>query len=329
MSAPYTFIADADDAGERVDVLLARRMDVPRATAQRWIGAGRVQVDARPARPGTRLAEGAVVTLAAEATPAPEPPVAAPDVALDVLFEDEAIVVLAKPAGMVVHPGLGHVDDTLVNALAARFPDIAAAFPPDDPRPGIVHRLDADTSGVLVVARTPAAKEVLQAQFKGRAVDKMYIALARGTVQPPYGLIDAPLGRDSVHRQRVAVRPNGREAVTGYHVAATRPTDSLLVVRLFTGRTHQIRVHLAAVGHPIAGDRVYGRADRTLGRMALHAWALSFAHPSSGAPMTFIAPLDADLVAEFDRRYGPGWPADVEAAAQALALWPVPPSVAI
>ncbi|MFN8423002.1 MAG: RluA family pseudouridine synthase [Anaerolineae bacterium] len=328
MTGPRTFTAAADDAGERVDVLLARRLDIPRAEAQRRIAAGRVRVDGRLARPGTRLADGAQVTIDDDDTPAPVPTPAAPDVALDVLYADDAIVVVAKPAGMVVHPGLGHVDDTLVNALAARFPDIAAAFPPDDPRPGIVHRLDAETSGVLVIARTPAAKAALQAQFKARRVEKTYIALARGDVQPLFGLIDAPLGRDGVHRQRVAVQIGGRAAVTGYHVAVSRPTDSLLVVRLFTGRTHQIRVHLAAIGHPIVGDRVYGRGDRALGRMALHAWALSFRHPVSGAERTFVAPLSDDMAAELDRRYGPAWAAQVDAAARALALWPTPPSAA-
>ncbi len=327
MSEPRTFTADAADDGERLDVVLARRVGVLRAEAQRWIGAGRVQVDGRAAKAGGRLAAGAVVAVGAGMAEVVASPTASAGAPLDVLYADDSMLAVAKPAGLVVHPGLGHADGTLVNALAARFPDIAAAFGPEDPRPGIVHRLDADTSGVLVVARTPAVRAALQAQFKGRSVDKVYLAIVRGAVQPPHGLIDAPLGRDAVHRQRIAVVPGGRVAVTGYHVAVERPTDSLIVLRLFTGRTHQIRVHLAAIGHPVAGDRVYGRPDRAIGRMALHAWRLALTHPVTGERLTIEAPLPDDLAVELTRRYGPAWAEHATAAAAALALWPTPASV--
>lgn len=328
MSAPLRFTVAAAEAGERLDVYLARRLDGGRAAAQRRIADGDVRIDGRPAKAAARLAAGAVVAVAAAADAPPAPLEAAPEIALDVRWVDDAIVVVAKPAGLVVHPGLGHAGGTLVNALVARFPDLAAAFGPDDPRPGLVHRLDADTSGLLVVARTPAVRAALQAQFKARTVDKTYLAIVRGVPNTPYGLIDAPLGRDAVHRQRMAVVPGGRLAVTGYHVAASRPTDSLVVVRLFTGRTHQIRVHLAAIGHPVAGDRLYGRPDRDLGRMALHAWRLALDHPTTGARLALNAPPPDDLAGELARRYGDGWPALADASAAVLADWPTPDAVA-
>lgn len=286
-------------ADQRLDAFLAERVaGTSRSALKRLILAGDVRVAGRPARPAARLEPGQTVEVALPPPPAAE--VAAnPDVPLEVLHADDAIVVVDKPAGRVVHPGAGHADDTLVNALLARFPDMATAF--GGPRPGIVHRLDRDTSGVMVVARTPAAAEALMAAFKARAVEKVYLALATGTLSPPEGVIDAPVARDPRRRQRMAVAPGGRASRTAYRVLAylgggsAGPEHSWLRLEPFSGRTHQIRVHLRAVGHPIVGDAVYGRRSRHIGRMALHAWRLAFAHPTTGETVRFEAPLAPDI----------------------------------
>ncbi len=214
---------------------------------------------------------------------------------LTVMYEDDDLLVVDKPAGMTVHPGAGRSSGTLVHAVLAHYPTLPRIGAAD--RPGIVHRLDKDTSGLLVVAKTEAAWRGLQAQIQSRRARRDYVALVHGRVRPSSGVIDAPIGRNRRHRTRMAVVASGRHAVTHYRVAESFAEVTLLQVRLDTGRTHQIRVHCAHVGHPIVGDPVYGRRANPWGmrRQALHAHALAFAHPRSGASLAFSAPLPADI----------------------------------
>ncbi|RME43062.1 MAG: RluA family pseudouridine synthase, partial [Caldilineae bacterium] len=262
---------------QRLDRFLAEALpDVSRGEVQRWIAEGRVHAPGRKMKPSTRLPLGAEVTVT---LPAPEAALpAAQPIPLDILFEDEAILVLNKPAGQVVHPAAGHAQDTLVNALLHHCPALAALHPE---RPGIVHRLDRDTSGVMVVAKTKEALRHLQGQFKARKVEKVYRALVYGVPASPVGIIDVPLGRDPRHRQRFAPLPDGKPARTRYRVVETFAGYSLLDVQPETGRTHQIRVHLAWLGHPVAGDALYGRrrTPLPLRRQFLHAARLRFDHP--------------------------------------------------
>jgi 23S rRNA pseudouridine1911/1915/1917 synthase len=222
------------------------------------------------------------------------------EIPLDVVFEDDALVVINKAAGLVVHPAQGHDSGTLVNALLARYPDLAGMTDVDidaPDRPGIVHRLDRDTSGLIVVARTPEALQNLRQQFKDRVVEKIYLALVFGCPAAPEGVIDVPLGRDSRHRQKFAAVADGKPARTHYRVQADYGLYSLLEIGLETGRTHQIRVHLAWLKCPVVGDTVYGRKKNTLGlkRQFLHAWKLQFTHPRTGDMLQLEAPLAGDL----------------------------------
>ncbi len=290
--------------GVRVDRALAMLLGISRTAAATLVESGAVQVDGRVVRrradalaEGQRL-EAEVASLAVPAAAlAPEP-----DVALSVVLEDPDFVVVDKPAGVVVHPGAGHATGTLVAGLLARYPELAdlAERTGEDPRrPGIVHRLDLGTSGLLVVARTPRAEASLRAQLAAHEVERRYTGLAEGSTEDR-GLIDAPLGRSLRTPTKMAVRPGGRESRTAY-VATRRfvePTRTLLDLRLETGRTHQIRVHLAAIGHPIVNDPRYGRArERRLveGRCFLHARELAFAHPVSGETVRVTSPLPEDL----------------------------------
>jgi len=212
-----------------------------------------------------------------------------------VVYEDDALLVVDKPAGMTVHPGAGRTSGTLVHAVLAHCPDLPQIGGAD--RPGIVHRLDKDTSGLLVVAKTEVAWRGLQAQIQSRRARREYLALVHGRLRRPSGVIDAPIGRDPRHRTRMAVVASGRRAVTHYRVAESFEDATLLEVRLETGRTHQIRVHLAHLGHPVVADPVYGRRTNPRGmrRQALHARTLALTHPISGAALTFRAPLPADF----------------------------------
>jgi 23S rRNA pseudouridine1911/1915/1917 synthase len=287
--------AATGDAGERLDLYLARNLaEVSRSQVQRLIQAGHVRVNDQPARASTRLAAGDRVTVAPPPPTGniPAPP-AAVDVPLAVLYADAQLIVVDKPAGLVVHPAAGHADDTLVNALVASFPDLPVAF--EGRRPGIVHRLDKDTSGVMVVGRTVAAADGLMRQFRERGVEKRYLALVKGLVAPAVGVIEAPVARDPQDRKRMAARAGGRPAETAYRVLAVAGDYSWVEASPRTGRTHQIRVHFAAIGHPVAGDPVYGRRDRHVPRLALHAWRLTLRHPATGDRLTFTAPLPADL----------------------------------
>jgi 23S rRNA pseudouridine1911/1915/1917 synthase len=295
-------------AGERVDRVVAMITGISRAEVAGLVEQGRVTVDGRvvTAR-STRVVEGARLhadlddLLAASAVGLePEPEVEVP-----LVHVDEHLIVVDKPAGLVVHPGAGNRHGTLVQGLLATFPELAGVG--DDPdRPGVVHRLDKGTSGLLLVARTPEAYAALVAQLQAHEVERRYRALVWGHLDALSGLIDAPIGRSAREPTRMVVSTRGKEARTRYHVVSsfTDPVPaSLLECRLETGRTHQIRVHLAAVGHPVVGDGRYGgaRASLSVERPWLHAAALQLVHPVSGAPLAFESPLPVELAAWLDR----------------------------
>jgi 23S rRNA pseudouridine1911/1915/1917 synthase len=286
--------------------VLARHLDhVSRAEIQRWVRSGAVSVNGETTRPSYRVAAGDAVLVR---LPEEEPVTIEPlEMQLAVLYEDRHCVVIDKPAGLVVHPATSHRQDTLVNALLFRYPEMADMVDPDTEgglRPGIVHRLDRDTSGLLVVARHQDARSELQRQFKAREVEKGYQALVHGRVADPEGCISAPIGRDPRNRQRMGVVPGGRDAITEYATReylfaprGAREHYTLVDVRLLTGRTHQIRVHFAHLGHPVVGDNVYGRRRKRLAcpRQFLHACRLGFHRPSDGEWMCFERPLPPDL----------------------------------
>jgi 23S rRNA pseudouridine1911/1915/1917 synthase len=297
-----SFVVPAALEGERLDRAVALLTGWPRAAVQTLLDDGSVLVDGRALAKSHRLREGAVIDLLAEpeADAPPEPDSA---VELDVRYADDDVVVVHKPADLVVHPGAGHARGTLVNGLLARFPDIAAVG--DPMRPGIVHRLDRDTSGLLVAARSARAYDALVAALAAHEIERKYLALVWGRLASPRGLIDAPIGRSESRRTRMAVREAGKPARTEYEVRAVYddPVCSLLECRLETGRTHQIRVHLAAIGHPVAGDGTYGgaRDQLPLGRPFLHAAVLAFAHPVIGEQLRFDEALPIELQTVLDR----------------------------
>ncbi len=295
-----TIIVPSALAGERVDRAVALLTGWSRADVQVLVEAHEVLVDGAPVAKSRRLEAGAVVELLA--SPRPDALPGAESLPIDVRYADPDIVVVAKPAGLVVHPGAGNEHGTLVSGLLARFPEIAAVG--DPARPGIVHRLDRETSGLLVVARSQRAYTALVAQLAARSVERRYQALVWGVPDARNGVIDAPIGRSEGRRTRMAVRTGGRPARTAYTVEHTwrAPLVAQLECRLETGRTHQIRVHLAAIGHPVVGDGTYrGRRDAlTLARPFLHAATLGFVHPGTGAAVHFEEPLPADLVAVLD-----------------------------
>ena len=299
MSDRLTEIIPAALDGERVDRAVSLVCDLSRSVVSRLIDEGAVHLDGIPVRSASsRVHDGQRLEVD---VPEPVDPRPRPDPAVDfaVCHEDDAVVVVDKPAGLVVHPGAGHQESTLVHGLVHRFPEIAEVGEPH--RPGIVHRLDRGTSGLLVVARTPAAYEELVRQMSAHEPERTYTALTWGHFESDSGTIDAPIGRSPRHPTRMAVSDQGRRAVTHYTVdqrfSSPRPT-TLVTCRLETGRTHQIRVHLRAIGHPVVGDRDYdgGRPGLDPGRPFLHAGALAFVHPTTGRPVAYEAPLPADLV---------------------------------
>lgn len=282
-----------EQSGERLDRHLAHILpELSRSRIQQLIRAGLITVDDKPTKPGILVETGMQVTLRIPPPPSATPLVAQP-FPLDVVYEDDELLVIAKPAGLVVHPGAGHTHNTLVDALLTHCPTLSTG---ESDRPGIVHRLDRDTSGLLIVAKTERALEHLRAQFKQHRVQKSYLALVHGCPPTPQGVIEAPVGRDPRWRQRMAVIPGGRAARTAYQQLASLGDYTLLCVRPETGRTHQIRVHMAWLGIPVAGDRVYGRRREQvpMPRQFLHAWQLSFEHPA-GTHLSLKAPLPTDL----------------------------------
>ncbi|MFI5272064.1 MAG: RluA family pseudouridine synthase [Ktedonobacterales bacterium] len=297
---PRTFAVTPEHAGQRLDRALADAMSLSRTQAQAAIGAGRVSVNGKPAKASLPLEAGMSVTLAPPALPvASEPRAIGTRVPpLPIVFEDAHLLVVNKPAGVVVHPAPGHPDGTLVDALRAYLPGLATGD--DATRPGIVHRLDKDTSGLLIVAKTAPAHTGLAEQMKDHRMVKRYLALVEGHLSAPEGVVEAPIGRDRRFRQRMAVvaeATGGRPARTRFRTLGERHGRTLLELQLETGRTHQIRVHLAAVQHPVVGDETYGRHQLPQpARQFLHASHLEFAHPISGEWLVFEAPLPEDLM---------------------------------
>lgn len=307
-------VAD-DEAGERLDRHLARRLDVARNRVRRWIDAGRVTLNGAAAKASSPLRAGDEVALDVPDEP-PDAGLEAEPGELAVIHEDADLAVLDKPAGLAVHPGAGRTRGTLAHHLLYRYPETAGVGGPG--RPGIVHRLDRDTTGVLVVARNDRTYRALVAAFAAREVEKTYVAIVYGAPRPAAGRVELPIGRDPRDRKRMAVipppippkgaaRPGGRPAVTRYRTVESVHGVSRLELGLETGRTHQIRVHLKAIGHPLVGDPVYGEARwrglerrfqrplRDFPRPALHAWRLAFVHPGTGERVAFAAAVPEDM----------------------------------
>ena len=290
-------------AGERVDRVLALLTGLTRAEVAELIARGDVSISGVVAtKPSRKLRLGEVVEAEVPERRAPDKPEPDAEVDFTVVYADDAVIVVDKPADLVVHPGAGNQKGTLVSGLLARFPDLIGLDTGDSDRPGIVHRLDRGTSGLLVVARTVEAYASLVAQLSARTAERRYLALVIGHVEPAVGVIDAPVGRSSGDPTRMAVTTSGRDARTGYEVVRTYAepvATSEIRCRLETGRTHQIRVHFAAIGHPIVGDQRYGgaRPAFAIERPFLHAVELAFDHPTSGDRVRFSSPLPADLEA--------------------------------
>jgi 23S rRNA pseudouridine1911/1915/1917 synthase len=288
-----------DGPAGRVDRYVADATGLSRSYVQKLISDGRLTSAGEALRanaivgPGTELTLEVPEPVALDLAPAPE-------IVLDVVYEDEDLLIIDKPAGLVVHPAPGHAGGTLVNALLAHGTGSTWGGIAGVQRPGIVHRLDRDTSGLLMVARSDAAQASIMAQLKARRIKKTYQALVLGSVAAAVGRIEAPIGRDPKHRTKMAVVPDGRPSVTGYRVRERFADWTLLELDLVTGRTHQIRVHLDAIGHPVAGDPVYGtgtsrRGPDGLHRLFLHAWRLELTSPSSGELIRATAPLPPEL----------------------------------
>jgi len=297
--APSTleFLVEEDSAGMRIDMALAEFSGVSRAQIRRWIDAGGVRVAGSVVRPSRRLAIGEIIE--ARPTQPVEMDLSPEAIPLDVLYEDADLIVIDKPAGLVVHPAPGHPTGTLVNALLHHCGDLAGIG--GVLRPGIVHRLDRGTSGVLVAAKNDATHQGLAAQFAEHTIERIYRAFVRGQPRAESGRIDREIGRHPRDRKRMSVESrSGRPSITGWRIRRRYRKTGIceLEIRPETGRTHQIRVHLAAAGLPVVGDVVYGRArgsDATLGRPALHASCLGFEHPTRGETLRFEVDLPADL----------------------------------
>ncbi len=287
------FISVQEDRTKRLDHFLQEKLaDQSRARLQAWIREGRVLVGGAPAKPSLILRGGEQI----EVSPADPPPLNAEpeDLPIDILYEDAAVIAINKPAGVVVHAGAGAHSGTLVNRLVHHFKSLSKVG--GDLRPGIVHRLDRGTSGVLLVARNDAAHRALAAQFANRTVEKTYLAVVEGVIARDSGRIDKPIARDPVRRIRMTAKlDHGREAHTEFRVRQRFNKFTFLEVRIGTGRTHQIRAHLESIGHPVAGDRVYGAKRVASGRIFLHAWRIVFTSPATNQRVAVEAPLPDDL----------------------------------
>ena len=291
MTETILLIAETDAA--RIDAYLAENTEFSRSKLQKLIKDGAVLKNDRACKPNTEVKAGDTIRILApvesgDVLPEPE------NISLDVVYEDDDLAVISKPKGMVVHPAPGNESGTLVNALLYRFGTLSEA---NGPRPGIVHRIDRLTSGLLVVAKNDASHEALSRQFALHTAHRDYVCLVHGNLKEDAGTIDAPIGRHKTDRKRMAVVENGRHAVTHWRVLERFGTETLLDVSLETGRTHQIRVHMAYIKHPILGDEVYGSPAPKLGLngQALHGYRLTFSHPKTGKTMTFTVPIPEDF----------------------------------
>ncbi len=293
-----TLVAGPLDTGKRLDAFLHEKLpEFSRSRLQSWIKQSLVSVNGKPARSSDLIKGSETISV----TPSAPPPLRAQpeELPLKILYEDRDVIVVDKPAGMVVHAGAGHHAGTLVNALLHHFGALSSIN--GDLRPGIVHRLDKETSGVIAVARTDFAHQSLAAQFQSRQVEKVYLAFVHGQMKHESGTITTPITRDPIRRTRMTTKlGRGRSAFTEYQVLEQFPLGAFLRVRIGTGRTHQIRVHLASIGHPILGDRLYGAPAHApgappLARFFLHAHRLRFLSPATGEPITVESPLPADL----------------------------------
>jgi 23S rRNA pseudouridine1911/1915/1917 synthase len=303
-STPIEFLVSENDAKLRLDHFLAKQLpEYSRSRLQQLIRSGFVRLNGGTSRPRQIVRVGDKIDLT---EPPPEKVDIRPEpIPLDVLFEDDDLIVINKPAGMTVHPGAGQHEHTLVNALLSHCAGLSGIAGKE--RPGIVHRLDKETSGCLVVAKNDMAHRELSRQFATRTVEKIYLALVAGKLRKPAGVIDEKIGRHPVHRKRMQVSSvRGRTARTEYRVLRASDMASLIECRLHSGRTHQIRVHLHHLGHPVLGDKVYApRFAKDLSRQMLHAWKLGFRHPRTGQWKNFDAPLPADFASAIKMTIGP------------------------
>ncbi len=292
-----TLLVPADAGGQRLDTFLAHECpDLSRSRLQRLIVDGNVIVEGGHAKPALKVQTGQVIEVT---VPEPKPAGISPQhIPLEVVYQDADILVVDKPAGLTVHPAPGHPDRTLVNAVLALCPDLQGIG--GVTRPGMVHRLDKDTSGLIVVAKNEKAHADLSVQFKERRVKKAYLAVVHGRLEPPEAVIEAPIGRDPANRKRMAVTANGREATTQYRAISYLEGYTLVEAVPSTGRTHQIRVHMASLGHPLVGDGTYGNRHPILDRHFLHAHLLGFRLPATGEYAEFNAELPQELAAFLD-----------------------------
>lgn len=288
--------AATEHAGIRLDAFLSADGALTRSQAARLIAEGRVRVNGKPAAKSARLSGGETVTV--DVPQLRETALPPQDIPLDVVYEDDDVIVVNKPTGLVVHPAPGHPDGTLVNALLHHCGDSLSGIG-GEKRPGIVHRIDRDTSGLITAAKNDAAHLALSAQLKDHSLSRTYECLVTGNMKQDSGTVDAPIGRSSADRKKMAVVPTGRRAVTHWEVVARYPGVTHLRCRLETGRTHQIRVHMAHIGHPILGDTVYGAKKPVPGLtgQCLHATGLRFVHPRTGEPVELHCPLPPEFTA--------------------------------
>ena len=290
---PLILQTASEDAGKRLDAWLAEQTELTRSAVQKLMEEGRVTAAGKPLAKNTRLTGGETVSVK---LPEPEAVDIVPqNIPLDVVYEDEDVIVVNKPKGLVVHPAPGHPDGTLVNALLYHCGDSLSGIN-GELRPGIVHRIDRDTSGLIIAAKNDRAHLALAAQLQDRSLARVYEAVTVGGLKEDSGTVNAPIARHPVDRKRMAVDwKNGRPAVTHWSVLARYALGTHVECRLETGRTHQIRVHMEHIGHPLYGDFLYNPDYRFLQRQSLHSWKLSFSHPVSGIPMEFTAPVPADM----------------------------------
>lgn len=288
--------AATEHAGVRLDAFLSADGALTRSQAARLIAEGRVRVNGKPAAKSARLSGGETVTV--DVPQLRETALPPQNIPLDVVYEDDDVIVVNKPTGLVVHPAPGHPDGTLVNALLHHCGDSLSGIG-GEKRPGIVHRIDRDTSGLIIAAKNDAAHLALSAQLKDHSLSRTYECLVTGNMKQDSGTVDAPIGRSSADRKKMAVVPTGRRAVTHWEVIARYPGVTHLRCRLETGRTHQIRVHMAHIGHPILGDTVYGAKKPVPGLtgQCLHATDLRFIHPRTGEPVELHCPLPPEFTA--------------------------------